>query len=72
VVGPLAPKAAVGGGARTRTPKVNTPEATWLSAETTRQRTVYAPRASRRTGTVTTRGSFPGRTSPETTRPLAV
>jgi hypothetical protein len=39
---PDAPTASVGGGAATSTPNVKTPVATWPSAETTRQRTVYA------------------------------
>ena len=45
-VGPPAPNASVGGGACTRTPNVQTPETTWPSAESTCQRTVYAPRGS--------------------------
>ncbi len=72
VVGPDAPKASVTLGAARRTPKVKTPETTWLSAETTRQRTVYPPRGRLRTGTVTIRLSVPPRARPETIVPLAV
>ena len=51
---------------------MKTPATTWLSAETTRQRTVYAPRARCWTGTVTIRRSVPGFDFPETMRPFAV
>jgi hypothetical protein len=69
---PEEPTASVGGGGSTRTPNVNTPVPMCPSAETSRQRTVYAsPTASPVTGA---RMTVPPRscvTAPETLRPSA-
>src|SRR5207237_7222979 len=73
VVGPPAPYAAVIAGAGTRTPNVQTPETTCESADTARQRTVYAPSLSGRTfattSVPTTRaGPAKSRPTPSSTR----
>ena len=56
-VGPDAPYASVGGGAATRTPKVQTPDTTCPSDEIACQRTVYAPCGSVRSVVTIVRGS---------------